>query len=56
MNEFVFISKYMVALRRRSIEAEIEFLNCELNRTPMSTLKLVRPKDELKAALERWSP
>lgn len=56
MNDMISIAKYMVALKRHETEDEIALLNHDLNRMPMSTLKLVRPVDAMRAALAEWSP
>jgi len=56
MNDMISCSKYMVALQRQAIESELAYLNCELNRTPMSALKHVVAMDEMRIALMGWSP
>jgi len=56
MNDMVSCSRYMVALRRQEPELEVAHLNHELNRTPMSALKLVVAIEEMRAALKEWSP
>jgi len=56
MNDMISISKYMVALQRQDIESEVVYLNCELNRTPMSALKHIVAMDEMRLALREWSP
>ena len=56
MNDMIHCSKYMVGLQRQTIEREIAYLNCELNRTPMSALKHIVAMDEMRIALMDWSP
>jgi len=56
MNDMISCSKYMVALQRQDIESELAYLNCELNRTPMSALKYIVAMDEMRIALMGWSP
>jgi hypothetical protein len=56
MNDMISIAKHMVALKRLRAEDEIVIQNHDLNRMPMSALKLVRPVDEMRAALDEWSP
>jgi hypothetical protein len=56
MNDMISITKYMVAIKRHETEEEIALQNHQLNRMPMSSLKLVRPVDEMRAALEEWAP
>jgi len=46
----------MVALRRQDIERDVAYLNCDLNRTPMSALEHIVPMDEMRIALMDWSP
>ena len=56
MNDMISISKRMVALRRQNIERDVAYLNCDLNRTPMSALEHIVPMDEMRIALMDWSP
>jgi len=56
MNDMISIAKHMVALKRLRTEDEIVIQNHDLNRMPMSALELVRPIDEMRAALDEWSP
>lgn len=57
MNDMIKGSKLLFTVNRHIPPAdEIQFLNHYINHTPMSTLKMVRPADEMKAALEGWSP
>lgn len=55
MNDMITTSKLMVSTQRRDILSEIETLNHQLNRTPISTLKHLRPIDEIRAAVDDWS-
>ena len=56
MNDMISCSKYMVGLQRQATEREVAYLNCELNRTPMSALKHIVAMDEMRIALMEWSP
>ena len=56
MSGMVQISKYILSAKREEIEDAIALLNHSHNRTPMSALKLVRAIDEMRAALDGWSP
>ena len=56
MNDMVRLSKESVSFERLETADEITGLNHFLNRTPMSILKLVRPLNEMKAAVNEWSP
>jgi hypothetical protein len=56
MNDMIMTSKLLVSTQRQDILAEVEYLNHQLNRTPISTLKYLRPINEFKNALENWTP
>jgi len=54
MNDMILTSRLMVSTHHRDIVAEIERLNHQLNRTPISTFKYSRPIEEIKTASDGW--